>query len=178
LGTYIDVSEKHIKIDLIFLSVLFTTNIYNMNQQLLSTIAFLGGVCLAIQSGFSTQLGSLLKKPIIASMATYTSGALFALIFVLFFSKDTLNLQSEKQIPTHLWIIGGLFSVTGITLYYFTIPKLGIAKMMSLGLCGQLIFSIIAGHFGWFDLPLEPISTKKVIGATAMIIGIIFINSK
>lgn len=149
-----------------------------MNQHYLSIIAFLGGVCLAIQASFNTQLGTLLKKPILASLSTSISSILFAFIFILFFSKDMPNVQITKQIPWYLWFTGGLFSIVGITMYYFTIPKLGINKMISLGLCGQLLFSAIAGHFGWLDLPIEPITSKKVIGISAMIFGIIFINLK
>jgi bacterial/archaeal transporter family-2 protein len=149
-----------------------------MNQHYLSIIAFLGGVCLAIQASFNTQLGTLLKKPILASLSTSISSILFAFIFILFFSKDMPNVQITKQVPWYLWFTGGLFSIVGITMYYFTIPKLGIGKMISLGLCGQLLFSAIAGHFGWLDLPIEPITSKKVIGISAMIFGIIFINLK
>lgn len=149
-----------------------------MNQQLLSVIAFLGGVCLAIQSGFSTQLGTILKKPVLASISTYTSGALFAIIFVLLFLKDAIHPQTAKQVPWYLWFIGGLFSVTGITLYYFAIPKIGIAKMMAFGLYGQLIFSVVAGHYGWLNLPVEPITYRSIIGVVAMMFGIFFITSK
>lgn len=149
-----------------------------MNQHLLSTIAFVGGVCLAIQAAFNTQLGILLKKPILASISTSVSSILFALIFILLFSKEIPNVQITKQVPWYLWFSGGLFSVVGITLYYFTIPRLGIAKMISLGLCGQLVFSVVAGHFGWLNLPLEPITSKKAFGITAMLFGIILINSK
>jgi transporter family-2 protein len=149
-----------------------------MNQYFFSGIAFFGGVCLAVQAGFSTQLGTLLKKPILASISQSLSGVVFAFIFVLLFSKELPSLQTAKQIPWYLWFMGGLFSITGITLYYFTIPKLGISKMISLGLGGQLIFSAIAGHFGWLDLPVEPITLKKIIGTIAMTMGIILISSK
>lgn len=149
-----------------------------MNQYFFSGIAFLGGVCLAVQAGFSTQLGSLLKKPILASISQSLSGIVFALVFILLFSREMPSLQTAKQIPWYLWFMGGLFSITGITLYYLTIPKLGISKMISLGLGGQLIFSAIAGHFGWLGLPVEPITFKKFIGAITMITGIILISSK
>ncbi|WP_192348357.1 DMT family transporter [Algoriphagus sp. Y33] len=148
-----------------------------MNQSLLSIIAFIGGVCLAIQAGFNTQLGVLVKKPILASISTSISGVLFAFVFVLLFSKDIPTIQTAKQVPWYLWFAGGLFSIIGITLYYFTIPKLGISKMISMGLCGQLVFSVVAGHFGWLNLPFEPITLKKMIGVSAMILGIAFINS-
>lgn len=149
-----------------------------MNQNLLTIIAFLGGICLAVQSIFSSQLGEILKKPILASISTYSSGAVLATIFFVFFSKETISLQTIKQVPWYLWFIGGLFSVVGITLYYFAIPKIGLSKMIALGLCGQLFFSVLVGHFGWFNLPLEPITVKRTMGVFFMILGILLLTTK
>ena len=87
-------------------------------------------------------------------------------------------MQDIKGVPYYLWFLGALFSVAGISLYYFTIPKLGISSMISLGLCGQMIFSVIAGHFGFLGMPTEPIDYKRTMGVMAMIIGILLINNK
>ncbi len=149
-----------------------------MHQYFYSTVAFLGGIFLALQAGFNAQLGTILKKPILAAISQSVSSLIFATVFFLLFSKQLPSLQTAKQIPWYLWFIGGLFSVTGITLYYITIPKLGMAKMISLGLCGQLLISAVAGHFGWLGLPMEAISWKKTMGIAAMLTGIILINSK
>src|SRR5690606_23948458 len=135
-----------------------------MTPNLITAIAFVGGVCLAVQSAFSAQLGSILKNPIMASISTYSSGVLFAIVFVLFFREEVISWQAVKQVPWYLWFIGGLFSIAGITLYYFTIPKIGLGSVMVFGLCGQLFFAVVAGHFGWFNLPLEPITIKRVVG--------------
>jgi len=149
-----------------------------MNQQFLFASAFLGGVFLAIQAGLNSSLGVLLKKPLLATIAASLSSAIFALLFISVFSKPVLNTSTVKQVPWYLWFSGGLFSVLGITLYYYTIPRLGISKMISLGLCGQVCFSVFAGHFGWLNLPLDPITFKKVLGVAAMITGIFLINAK
>ncbi|WP_452223107.1 DMT family transporter [Lacinutrix chionoecetis] len=141
-------------------------------------LAFIGGVFLAVQAGYNTQLGSILKQPVAAAISTSIASVIFGSIFILLFSRDTLQLTTMTQVPWYLWFVGGLFSVVGISLYFYTIPKLGISRMIALGLCGQLIFSLIAGKFGWLNLPVEPITTKRAIGACAMIIGIVLINSK
>ncbi len=149
-----------------------------MNQQLVAVTAFLGGIFLAIQAGFNAHLGVVIRKPLLASVSTSLSSAVFAAVFLLAFSKELPGINLIKQVPWYLWFIGGLFSMMGITLYLYSIPKLGISRMISLGLCGQLIFSMIATHFGWLNLPMEPITWKKLIGAVAMLVGIILINSK
>lgn len=147
-----------------------------MNQISLSILAILGGVFLAAQGGFNSKLGVLLKNPLLASLVAFFSSTIFAMVFVLISIKNPPNWADIKQIPIYLWFTGGLFSVLGISLYYYTIPKLGISTMISLGLFGQIAFSILAGHFGWLNLPIEPITFKRGLGLIIMMSGIILIN--
>lgn len=141
-------------------------------------LALIGGVFLAVQAGFNSHLGNLLKQPVLAVVATSVSSVIFGSITFLLINKKNFNTFLTSQIPWYLWFIGGLFSVLGISLYYYTIPKLGISKMIALGLFGQLIFSLIAGNYGWLHLPVEPITSKRILGTIAMTIGIILINTK
>lgn len=141
-------------------------------------LAFMGGVFLAIQAAFNTQLGAILRQPLMAVVAASITSAVFGILLLLFTSTENVKLATFQQVPWYLWFIGGLFSMIGITLYFYTIPKLGISKMIALGLCGQLIFSLIAGKFGWLNLPVEPITPKRLIGMLAMIVGILLINTK
>lgn len=141
-------------------------------------MAFAGGVFLAIQAGFNTQLGGLVNQPILAVISTsITSTVLSCLLLVIIGERSVLT-GSVSAIPFHLWWIGGLFSMTGILIYFYTIPKLGISKMITLGLCGQIIFSVVAGKYGWFDTPPEPVTIRKAVGVLMMIISILLINTK
>lgn len=149
-----------------------------MNQLILSAIAFTGGIFLAAQGVFNSQLGVLLKNPLLASVIAFFSSTIFAFLFVIISVKNPPSLALVKNVPFYLWFTGGLLSVIGISFYYYTIPKLGISTMISIGLCGQIIFSIIAGHFGLLGLPIEPITLKRVIGVLSMISGIFLINFK
>ncbi len=140
-------------------------------------LAFIGGIFLAAHGGFNSQLSELLKSPLLASFAAYIFSAAIAFVGVALNLKALPSFDQLKVIPHHLWFAGALFSVVGITLYYYTIPKLGIATMISIGLFGQIVFSILAGHYGWFGLPTEPIAYKKVIGVVAMTLGILLIKN-
>ncbi|MBL6449403.1 DMT family transporter [Fulvivirga sp. 29W222] len=149
-----------------------------MNQITLSVLAFTGGIFLAMQGGLNAQLGVLLKNPLLASLIAFFNSTMFAFLIIVFSVRSIPSAQQLKEVPWYLWSAGGLFSVIGISLYYYTIPKLGVSTMISLGLCGQIMFSVIAGHFGWFNLPVEPATYKRLLGVTAMIIGIFLINKK
>ncbi|WP_228234804.1 DMT family transporter [Allomuricauda sp. M10] len=147
-----------------------------MNQYINILLAFIGGVFLAMQGGLNAQLGVQLKNPLLASLTTFFFSMLFALLVVVLTVKDFPKASHLLNIPKYLWFTGALFSVIGIGLYYYTIPKLGISTMISIGLFGQLIFSAVAGHYGWFGLPQEPIVIKRAFGLLAMTFGILLIN--
>ena len=149
-----------------------------MNQLLLVALAFVGGVFLAVQGSLNAQLGVLLKNPLLASLVAFVTSSVFALLAVLVSFRGFPSVLGIKQIPVYLWFTGGLFSVLGISLYYYIIPKLGVSTMISFGLCGQLLFAVVAGHFGWFNLPVELLTLKRTAGVVAMLIGIFLINWK
>lgn len=149
-----------------------------MNKFLFSSLAFIGGALLAIQASLSANLGIILKKPVLASLAQYASGMVFALVIAALSFKTQPSLTSVKQVPVYLWFTGGLFSVLGISLYYFTIPKLGFSTMISLGLSGQLIFAVAASHFGWLNMQTEPLTIKKLFGIVCLLAGILLIKTK
>lgn len=149
-----------------------------MRLYFLFILALFGGVFLAIQAGFNSQLGSLLKQPIIAVVISSISSVVFGLVILFLTERGSIQNITNSQVPWYLWFVGGLFSVIGIYIYFYTIPKIGISKMIALGLCGQLIFSMIAGKYGWLNLPIEPLTEKRIIGALAMLVGIVLINTK
>lgn len=147
-----------------------------MNQYLLSLLALIGGAFLALQGSLNAQLGLLLKNPLLASFIAFCSSTCFAFLVVIISVRSYPTSAEIQAIPKYLWFAGGFFSLIGISLYYYTIPKLGLGTMISFGLCGQLCFALIAGHFGWFDLPTEPISLQRLLGLIAMIVGILLLH--
>jgi transporter family-2 protein len=149
-----------------------------MKTFILSLLAFTGGIFLALQAGINAQLGTLLKNPLLASVTTSFCSFIFALSAVSLSIKNSPDWVEIKQVPVYLWFSGGFFSVLGVSLYLYTIPKLGVSHIISLGLSGQILFAVVAGHFGWLALPLEPLTFKRLIGMIVMIIGVVLIHTK
>ena len=147
-----------------------------MSSSVLYLLAFIGGMSLAIQGGFNAQLGVLLKNPFLASLVAYSMSTLFALSYLLIEQKSLPSKEIVSSVPSYLWLIGGLFSMIGISLYYYIIPKIGIAKMFTFGLTGQMVFVMIAGYFGWFNLPTDVLTLQKIIGLVLLIFAVALIT--
>lgn len=147
-----------------------------MSSSVLYLLAFIGGMSLAIQGGFNAQLGVLLKNPFLASLVAYSMSTLFALSYLLIEQKSLPSKEIVSSVPSYLWLIGGLFSMIGISLYYYIIPKIGIAKLFTFGLTGQMVFVMIAGYFGWFNLPTDVLTLQKIIGLVLLIFAVALIT--
>ncbi len=152
--------------------------VYNwtMNNLFLPILAFAAGVVIAIQASMNAQLGALTKNSVFATTVAFLSSFIFTLIVLVLVTKKLPNSETIKAVPHYLWFSGGLLSTFGIGAFYWLIPKMGVGPMVSYALSGQLILAMIASHFGWFQLPIIPISTSKVVGALLLILGIILTN--
>lgn len=94
----------------------------------------------------------------------------------LFLVKEVPSFELIRTVPLYLYVIVGLLSSFALATFYFVIPKIGILTMLSFALSGQLIFSLISSNFGWFSLPVSPISIAKVVGVGSMLLGLFLIN--
>ena len=85
------------------------------------------------------------------------------------------NLQT---VPVYLWFTGGALGALGVGLLYFLIPQMGIGPMTVFSLAGQLLVATAASHFGWFDLPQNPVTLQKLIGFFALFTGVVLVNGE
>lgn len=129
-----------------------------------------------IQGGINSRLGILLNNSLLATLIALTMAASFTLIAVLITVRQIPSMYQLREIPIYMWVLGGLLSFLAVTLFYYVIPKVGISTAVTFGLAGQLLFAAIAGHFGWFNMPLEPFTMKKIAGLFMMIAGVILIK--
>ncbi len=146
------------------------------NLQLIG-LAFGVGVLIVIQGIINAQLGVRLENTVLASTINLLVSGGLAILFLLFASQNLSGLSKVQSIPYYLLFTGGILSFLAITSFYYVIPKIGIATTVAFGLSGQLIFAAIASHFGWFGLPIEPITLKRIVGIALMIFSVSIIKS-
>lgn len=140
-----------------------------MNQSILIFVSFAVGIMVVIQGSINARLGVLLSNPLLATAVALSIGATLTLAAVAVTVKQYPTLQEVNSIPFYYWFVGGALSVFGITMFYYVIPRIGISTTVTFGLTGQLLFAAIAGHYGWLGMPIEPITTKKVLGMLLMV---------
>ena len=147
-----------------------------MNNSSLLLLSFSVGILVVIQGGINARLGVLLNNSLLATSAALVMSASFTLIAVFMTVRELPSTDQLQTIPTYMWFTGGALSFLAVALFYYIIPRIGISTAVVFGLSGQIIFAAIAGHFGWFGMPLEPMTIKKIMGMLVMTMGIILIK--
>jgi transporter family-2 protein len=144
----------------------------------LPILSLLAGAAIATQVSMHAQLGVLLKNPLMGTTVAFSVSTIFTLIAVMVSTEHYPQAEVVRSVPIYLWFTGGLLSAFGVAMFYYLTPKMGVGPMMSYALTGQILIAITASHFGWFNLPVKPITVAKFVGVISMISGIFLINWK
>ncbi len=129
-----------------------------------------------IQGGINARLGVMLNNALLATSTALVMSASFTLIAVFTTVRQFPSMNQLQVIPIYMWFTGGILSFMAVTLFYYIIPKVGISTTVTFGLAGQILFAAIAGHYGWFGMPVEPLGIRKIAGILVMVAGVILIK--
>lgn len=139
-------------------------------------LALLIGVIVPIQSAVNNQLKTLIGgSTTLAALVSFAIGTVILALVALLTHQKWSGLAS---LPSASWwqlsggIMGALF-VFGTTLLA---PRLGVAVMLALIICGQILASLLFDRFGWLGLPVREISTVRLLGAALVLIGVLLVN--
>ena len=140
-----------------------------MQSAMYMSTAFFLGVLMSIYLPMNSSVSRYVGSPITANV-TFFFIALLTSILVFFLNGQFDSLNKIKEVPAYLYLTGFIsaFMILGTT---FLIPHLGARKFFILLISGQIIMAIIISHFGILESPKDPISMKKLIGASVVIIG-------
>jgi bacterial/archaeal transporter family-2 protein len=141
---------------------------------LLSVIA---GVAVAFQTGVNSQLRTDTNNPVLTALISFVVGtvALAILYFSLFRQSPMFPANTD-----FLWwkFTGGLLGVLYVTAVVIAAPRIGAANSLAFIVAGQFVAAIIIDHYGWMRLPVNPVTTYRVLGIMLLLAGVYLIQKK
>jgi len=139
------------------------TGIYMLMALMIGVIA---AVYLPMNSSVARHLGSPLPANI-----TFYGVALVTSIAIFLFYGDYATLGNIRHVPAWLYLTGfvSAFIVLAIT---FLIPLIGARQLAVLSIAGQVLMAMAISHFGVLESPQDPVTLKKVIGASLLVAGV------
>lgn len=140
-------------------------------------LAFLIGCAIPLQAAINSRLKEHLEgSTLLAALVSFSVGTIALAVIYAFGDQRWKALGGLAR--AEAWqltggLLGALF-VFGTTLLA---PRIGVAKMLSLLVAGQVIVSLVMDHEGWLGLVQREFTVARVSGAVLVVAGAVLVNA-
>lgn len=139
-----------------------------------SILFIFGGIALgaatAIYMPMNSQIAKQLGSTIAANVLFYGIGFITTIALLFMFSQSSA-IANVKEVRPYLFSAGVLSALMVLGMTYL-IPMLGARKLFILLVSGQVLMAMMVSHFQWFGGIEDPITLRKLLGASLVIIGV------
>lgn len=140
-----------------------------MQQPWLYIIMLIAGVGIPIMAALNTALGQHIQNPI-GAVAILSVVAVISSVFLLVITGKAIDWTQIITAPPLYFAAGCLFVFYLGSITYIA-PKIGLGHAVLMVLIGQLVCSTIIDHFGLFGAQSFPITNRRTIGFSAVVLG-------
>lgn len=138
-------------------------------------LAVLAGVSIATQQIFNSGLRTAVGSVWWAGLVSYLGGTAFMLAALLI-TRSSFPTSAALRAVTPVQWTGGVLGGVYIILSLLALPRLGVALVLGLVVVGQMTASLAFDQFGLFGVPQHGISLLRVLGAAALVGGVLLIK--
>ncbi len=149
--------------------------LFTLQNVLLSLLALLAGTSFVIQQAVNSNLRVEIGSAWWAGFISYLGGTLVMLVMVFVMREPLLSANLTSRSSWWSWS-GGLFGAIYIAISILLLPRLGVFTVVALIVIGQLVTSLVFDHFGLLNVPLQPVSMTRIIGAVCLFVGAVLIR--
>lgn len=145
-------------------------------KMLWQILAVLVGMASAAQASVNGRLGTVLGSPLYAACISVSVVVILTLVINIR-GKTFGNLQALRSRQTALWALpGGVFGAVFVLINASAAPVIGTGSLMVFSVSGQLLFSVLIEHYGWFGSPRRRIRRVQIVGLLLMLAGVILVE--
>ena len=148
---------------------------FTLQNVLLSLLALVAGTSFVIQQAVNSNLRVEIGSAWWAGFFSYLGGTLVMLVMVVLMREPLLSASLTSRSTWWSWS-GGLFGAIYIAISILLLPRLGVFTVVALIVIGQLVTSLVFDHFGILNVPLQPVSITRIIGAVFLFVGAVLIR--
>lgn len=137
-------------------------------------LAFTLGVFLPLQASVNGVLRQQIGSPVAAAAVSFMVGTL-CLIAYLFATRQSLPWPTVATF-NWTWLLSGALGACFVCLILVITPRLGFALSFGLVVAGQMTLAVVFDHFGWLGTPQHLVNLPRLIGAAAIVLGVVLIR--
>jgi transporter family-2 protein len=141
-------------------------------------LALLAGAVLPVQGAVNGLLRADIGAPFSVGAVSFVVATLSmaaVLLLVLALGQPKPDLGRLGDMPWWGWL-GGFVGAFYVTAVFTAIPVIGTAATVGLTVAGQQIASLFVDGYGWFRLPVRPVSRLRLAGVAAVLAGVVLIK--
>jgi len=142
---------------------------------LLVVLTLVAGCLMPIQPAMNAVTAQFVRSPYLASLFSFVTGSIGLFLLCLAMRQHFPPIRTLAELPWWCWtagLIGALF----VTVTILAIPRLGAMSVLSILIAGQMCMSLVMDHFGWFGMPVQPISIWRIVGGILLLTGVVLIR--
>ncbi|WP_432666822.1 DMT family transporter [Wukongibacter baidiensis] len=135
--------------------------------------ALIGGIFIAVQGGINGMIGN--KVGIFPTVMVPVITQIVILSAVVLVKRDLIgNILKLRDVKfgVGFLIISAILGLGIMSTLTLSIIKIGPLVAFAIVIFSQLLTSMIVEHFGFFDMAQKSISSYRVLGLLAMLVGI------
>jgi bacterial/archaeal transporter family-2 protein len=138
-------------------------------------VSAVAGVGIATQALINTRLGAAAGSPLVAAVISFAVGLASLLCVLLVQPTGTIKVHALASAP--VWaFFGGTLGAFFIVMTIYGVPRVGAAVWLSAAVLGQVAFSLVADHFGFFGVNVHPITLPRLAGILLVIVGVVMVR--
>lgn len=133
------------------------------------------GVIPPTQGALNARLREVLDAPLLSGLASFVVGTFALVILVTAYRGAHPRLKGTTEAPWWAWT-GGLFAAFYVCAVLVLIPYLGAAVTIGMTVVGQQLLSALVDHFGWLGQVKRTVTSSRLAGILALLLGVTFIQ--
>jgi transporter family-2 protein len=141
-----------------------------MKTPLLLLSMFLG-VVLTVHLAMNGVVGAALNNARVGNALFWCIGAVGALLIGL--SGWQAGALSGLRSVHPVMLVAGLMGASLVFGIAWLIPRVGAGPFTLALLGGQILSAMLLSHYGWLGSPVQPVTTRNLLGAVVLIVGIV-----
>ncbi|MGK9044459.1 DMT family transporter [Mammaliicoccus vitulinus] len=131
-----------------------------------------------IQTAINSALRYEVQSFYLSALISFAIGtiALFVLSLVLVKRISFSLTHPEQGKIKPIYFIGGALGVIFVTTNILLMPELGAALTLMIVIFGQMLMGLLIDHFGLFNTPIFKVTSRRLIGAILVFVGIVILK--
>lgn len=135
------------------------------------------GIAIASQAGINAALRGGFQTPVQAALISFVIGA-FLLGLIAWAQGDQWRVENAlANLPWWAWL-GGVLGAFNVAMSIFLAPRLGALLLAGSVITGQMLASLLLDKFGWLGYPKIDLDSKRLLGASFMLLGLYLVAAR